>query len=110
MKYYQIRFITKENGKFSSGHYEYFECREIESAKKSEEVANAYFEKKRRNDFPSIFRKAFKPVKSVEVIEWDKEKRKPVRKGDRFKLYLQYLEYQYANGSKERDEWYAAIF
>lgn len=106
---YQIRFIWKEGGRFSSAHYEYFEVTGDDKYKKAAEVANKYLDKRRENSqFVSIFRTPFKPVKVAEVREWDKDKKKPAFKGDRFKLRLSYMEFRFKDGSKKRDEWYEA--
>lgn len=100
--HFQIRFE-----KDGCGSYYYFSVlshKEIGS--KAVEVANTeYLEKQYVN--ASIFR-PYDPMKSAKVVQYDREKRQPLRGGIKFRIRLSFFEANFGRNKKVRDEFYVS--
>lgn len=49
---------------------------------------------------------SYRPPKTVDVVEYDHEKKTAKRKGHRFKLTLKFIEATYQSGMRKSMEWY----
>lgn len=99
MKFYQIQFFR--NG---CGTFVYFESESETAREKACEIANEFLVKERDKYRP--WGSQFLPVRSPRVIEYDKNKHCKKRKGETFRLSLSFIEFTFASGRKERNEWY----
>lgn len=108
---YQIRYCdNKGNG--------YFKYVDVQSSEQAPQVASDFATKHLSDerakeggvigtfDIWSAFRPPFKPKRTINVWEWDNEKKEPKRGGHRFKLVYCYVEATYLGGGKRRKEWY----
>lgn len=102
---FQIRFVDKQG----NGSFEHFDAqRNVE--KKAAEIATAFIERKKEqaqnNGSFWPFTPAYRPHRTVQVWEYDIEKKEPKKGGRRFKLQLHYFQATYRGGHKVRNEWY----
>lgn len=102
--HFQIQFTDKDGG----GTFRYFSVmlhKEIGST--AEAVANIeYLQKGYENQ--SFRMSAFRPMRSAKVVEYDREKKEPLRGGIKFKIRLSFVEATFGSGRRERKEWYKA--
>lgn len=103
-KHFQIRFV-----KDGCGSYYYFSALPKEDVgEKAAEVANVeYLQRGYENAQLRSFGH-FRPIKTVSVVEWDREKKNPMKGGIKFKIRLAFFQATYNSGRKERSEWYQA--
>ena len=81
MKKFQLQFIDKNK----SGSYKYFETDKDDYKEKAIEVANEFHN---NNGGQRLFAgfNPYKPLKTIQVVEYDKVTHKSVRGGIKFKL------------------------
>jgi hypothetical protein len=86
----------------SSKSYEYFEAKE-----KPEEIAATKATEyiKRRKELSTFF-SPFKAPRTLNVVEYDTEKKSAKKGGYKFKLELFYFQATMNTGRKVRQEWY----
>lgn len=103
-KMYQIRLLRDGCGSFL-----YFRANKgIEDMACA--LTNIFLKKKRENGtVGSIFNPPYQPIKTISVVEYDNETKKPKRGGEKFKLRLSWLEMKFLDGSKIRNEWYEPV-
>lgn len=103
-KHFQIRFV-----KDTCVRYCYFSALPKEDiGKKAAEVANVeYLQNGYEN---ATFRSFgyFKPIKTAQVVQWDREKKATLKGGIKFKIRLSFFEAIFTSGRKERSEYYVA--
>lgn len=103
-KHFQIRFVKDECGKYC-----YFSVLpEEDIAGKAEDVANVgYLQNGYEN---ATFRSFgyFKPIKTAQVVQYDREKKAAMKGGIKFKIRLCFFEATFTSGMKERSEYYKA--
>lgn len=101
---FQIRIVDSNK----CGTYLYFTAEEDKIIEVARETANAYLKKGINNHslFSFSFQPPFKPVKTLNVVEYDNNSNLAVRGGKKFKLRLGYLTMKYEGGSKSTDYWY----
>lgn len=102
---FQIRCIDKEG----CGTFIHFDANSEDEAKKiAQDKANEWLKKDRENyqyKFISQFER-YKPIRSIKVVEWNKEKQRAVSKGIKFILRLSFFQATFSNREKLRNEWY----
>lgn len=97
--HFQIRFCDKDG----FGTFRYFSAMtHKEIGPKAEEVANAEY-LQRGYDFCY-----FKPLRSAQVVQYDRVKHETLRGGIKFKIRLSFVQAIFGSGRKERSEWYKA--
>jgi hypothetical protein len=103
-KHFQIRFV-----KDRCGSYFYFSALPKEDiGKKAAEVASVEYLQAGYDN--SQFRSFgyFKPIKTAQVVQWDRDKKAAMKGGIKFKIRLNFFQAIYMSGRKTRDEWYEA--
>jgi hypothetical protein len=102
--HFQIRFV-RDGG----GSYYYFSALPKEDiGQKAADVANEEYLNKGYENAQFASFGYFKPIKSAPVVQWDREKKAPMKGGIKFKIRLFFFQATYASGRKERTEWYQA--
>lgn len=82
MKKFQIQFVVA-----GSGSYKYFETNKDDYKEKACEIANAFIANNGgQRTFAGI--NSYRPIKTVNVVEYDKSINQPVKGGIKFKLKL----------------------
>jgi hypothetical protein len=103
---FQIRCVDKDG----CGTFIHFDADTEESAKEqAATMANEWLKKDRENykyNLISGFEK-YKPIRSIKVVQWDKERQRAVPKGIKFTMRLSSFQATFRNGKKLRNEWYA---
>ncbi len=105
-KKFQIR-MTDSKG---SGSFLYFEATDDTAREIACQTANANLQKQRENYQYTIssYFKAFKPIKTVRVVEYDGTTNKTKRGGLKFKLSLMFIKMKFQNGTDSYNDWYEA--
>lgn len=114
MPKYQIRFCDSKG----HGYFKYIDVKSKKGVeKKAAEAATKHIIEEAEKckgsngtfDAWGIFRVPSKPMKTINVWEWDIEKKEPKRGGHRFKIRLAFFEVTYKGGGKRREEWYEPV-
>lgn len=103
---WQIRLIERDG----CGSFLYFDATPEEAKQKACEVANEDLAKSYKNDEHNLwFQPRFKPIRTVSVVEYDRNTHSAKRKGKKFKLRLSYFLIKFRDGSQVKNEWYEVL-
>lgn len=103
--HFQLRFVDKSG----CGSFAYFSVlTKKEIGQKAEDVANEEYLQRGYDNASFQSFGYFKPLKSVQVVQYDREKHQALKGGIKFKLRLSFFQATYMSGRKSRSEWYKA--
>lgn len=103
--HFQIRFTDKSG----CGSFCYFSAlSEKEIGPKAEETANEQYLQRGYDNAQFRSFGYFKPMRSAQVVQYDRAKQQALKGGIKFKIRLSFFQATYMSGRKERSEWYKA--
>ena len=103
--HFQIRFTDKSG----CGSFCYLSAlSEKEIGVKAEKVANEEYLQRGYDNAQFRSFGYFKPMRSAQVVQYDRVKHQAVKGGIKFRIRLSFFQATYMSGRKERSEWYKA--
>ena len=101
----ELRFQIRFTDKSGCGSYVHFNATKDNAQEVACQFANEHLKKEIERP-RYFFQPAYKPFKTIAVVQWDKPKNQIVKKGLKFKLKLGYITYKFRDGSSETNYWY----
>lgn len=103
--HFQIRFTDKSG----CGSFCYFSAlSKKEIGPRSEQVANEEYLQRGYDNAQFRSFGYFKPMRSAQVVQYDRVKNQALKGGIKFRIRLSFFEATYTSGKRQRSEWYKA--